>query len=60
MTTITQNIQGTRSRFVEEKPIVKALREETLNVSFNELVEVMHEGEDYCMAINPNTFHFIL
>lgn len=32
MSTITENIQGTRSRFIEEKPIVKALREETLNI----------------------------
>ncbi|KAI8597118.1 hypothetical protein EDD21DRAFT_447281 [Dissophora ornata] len=32
MSTITENIQGTRSRFSEEKPIVKALREETLIV----------------------------
>ncbi|KAG0256498.1 Arf-GAP with coiled-coil, ANK repeat and PH domain-containing protein 2 [Mortierella polycephala] len=32
MSTITQNIQGTRIRFNEEKPIVKALRDETLNV----------------------------
>ncbi|KAF9913015.1 Arf-GAP with coiled-coil, ANK repeat and PH domain-containing protein 2 [Linnemannia zychae] len=32
MSTITENIQGTRSRFMEEKPIVKALREETLNI----------------------------
>ncbi|KAG0366415.1 hypothetical protein BC939DRAFT_443257 [Gamsiella multidivaricata] len=32
MSTITENIQGARSRFTEEKPIIKALREETLNV----------------------------
>ncbi|GJJ72206.1 Arf-GAP with coiled-coil, ANK repeat and PH domain-containing protein [Entomortierella parvispora] len=32
MSTITENVQGTRSRFVEEKPIIKALREETLNI----------------------------
>ncbi|KAF9917932.1 Arf-GAP with coiled-coil, ANK repeat and PH domain-containing protein 2 [Lobosporangium transversale] len=32
MSTITENIQSARSRFMEEKPIVKALREETLNV----------------------------
>ncbi|KAG0212544.1 Arf-GAP with coiled-coil, ANK repeat and PH domain-containing protein 2 [Mortierella sp. GBA30] len=32
MSTITQNIQGTRSRFNEERPIIKALKEETLNV----------------------------
>ncbi|KAF9120031.1 ADP-ribosylation factor GTPase-activating protein agd4 [Mortierella sp. 14UC] len=32
MSSITENIQGTRSRFIEEKPIVKALREETLNI----------------------------
>ncbi|KAF9586542.1 Arf-GAP with coiled-coil, ANK repeat and PH domain-containing protein 2 [Lunasporangiospora selenospora] len=32
MSGMTENIQGARSRFVEEKPIVKALRDETLNV----------------------------
>ncbi|KAF9953165.1 Arf-GAP with coiled-coil, ANK repeat and PH domain-containing protein 2 [Mortierella alpina] len=32
MSTITHNIQGTRSRFNEERPIVKALKDETLNV----------------------------
>ncbi|KAF9149154.1 Arf-GAP with coiled-coil, ANK repeat and PH domain-containing protein 2 [Linnemannia schmuckeri] len=32
MSSITENIQGARSRFIEEKPIVKALREETLNI----------------------------
>ncbi|KAG0272078.1 ADP-ribosylation factor GTPase-activating protein agd4 [Linnemannia exigua] len=32
MSTITENIQGTRSRFIEEKPIVKALKDETLNI----------------------------
>ncbi|KAF9200237.1 ADP-ribosylation factor GTPase-activating protein agd4 [Haplosporangium sp. Z 27] len=32
MSTITENIQGARSRFTEEKPIVKALKDETLNI----------------------------
>ncbi|KAG0329449.1 centaurin beta [Dissophora globulifera] len=32
MSTITENVQDARSRFSEEKPIVKALRDETLNV----------------------------
>ncbi|KAF9345772.1 Arf-GAP with coiled-coil, ANK repeat and PH domain-containing protein 2, partial [Mortierella sp. AD094] len=32
MSMITENIQGARSRFTEEKPVVKALKDETLNV----------------------------
>ncbi|KAF9172237.1 ADP-ribosylation factor GTPase-activating protein agd4 [Mortierella sp. AD011] len=32
MSMITESIQGARSRFTEEKPVVKALRDETLNV----------------------------
>lgn len=57
MSTITENIQGTRSRFIEEKPIVKALREETLNVSYIELNETKYKGQDYLQVINVRILH---